>query len=69
MCAIGSYIITFGGYLALGQLPINDSFAARLTYYLIVLGLTILTTIFMREEMANVQTVFIFDPKKAKREE
>lgn len=65
MCAIGSLIITFGAYLALGLLPLSGHFTETLVYYLVALGLTIITTIFMREEMSNVATVFIFDPKKA----
>jgi hypothetical protein len=69
MCAIGSLIITFGGYLALGLLPIDKTFYGnQVIYYLCVAALTILTTILQRGEMTNVQTVFIFDPRKAAQE-
>ena len=69
MCAIGSYIITFGIYLLLNLLPLKEGLARLVTYWMVFVALTILTTIFMREEMTNIQTVFIFDPKKARREE
>lgn len=68
MCAIGSLIITFGSYLAFDQLPVKKTWEAQTVYYLTVLTLTILTTFLMRDEMANVQTIFVFDPRKARRE-